>query len=334
LGFVYYIDYQCFTFIKQILTSPDKIVLFVMASVKNWEYLYPVFQRPFLNRNPMIIFKKIAEITDYTVENKKNAFSAGFVPTMGALHEGHLSLVKRSKKENSVTIASIFVNPVQFNDKDDLARYPRTPEKDFELLEKGGCDVVFYPSENEMYPPGEKSLPGFNFGKLEEVMEGASRKGHFKGVATIVYKLLLAVPADRAYFGEKDFQQLAIIREMVRETGFPVEIIGCPTVREPDGLAMSSRNLLLSQEERKEAPLIYRILSEAAEKKNSFSPVEIKKWIVQRINQSPVLKTEYVEIADEATLQPVIGWEPEIPSRIFIAVKAGKIRLIDNIPVT
>lgn len=254
--------------------------------------------------------------------------SIGFVPTMGALHKGHVSLVERSVAENDITVVSIFVNPTQFNDKNDLKNYPRMPEKDIAMLDAAGVDVVFMPTEDEIYPEPDTRV--FDFGMLDKVMEGKFRPGHFNGVAQVVSKLFDIVEPHRAYFGQKDYQQLAIIRAMVRMLDYKIEIIGCPIVREPDGLAMSSRNLLLTPEHRNSAPLIYKTLAEARNKTNDLSVKEMIDWVINGINADPNLKVEYFELVDADSLLPVQGWDH--PNGIVgcIAVWAGNIRLIDN----
>lgn len=253
----------------------------------------------------------------------------GFVPTMGALHQGHLSLVMRSKRENEVTVVSIFVNPTQFNDSRDLEKYPRTLDADINLLSQVGCDIVFAPTVDEMYP--EKDTRIFNFGTLETVMEGKHRPGHFNGVAQIVSKLFDAVQPHIAYFGEKDFQQLAIIREMVKQLNYTITIAGCPIVRESSGLALSSRNMLLSAEEHKKAPIIYQILSESCIFVAQKQPHEIRNWVLNKF-QNTGLDVEYFEIVDGYSLQPVSSWNESDYIVGCIAVFCGKIRLIDNIP--
>lgn len=253
----------------------------------------------------------------------------GFVPTMGALHQGHLSLVMRSKRENEVTVVSIFVNPTQFNDSRDLEKYPRTLDADINLLSQVGCDVVFAPTVDEMYP--EKDTRIFNFGTLETVMEGKHRPGHFNGVAQIVSKLFDAVQPHIAYFGEKDFQQLAIIREMVKQLNYTITIAGCPIVRESSGLALSSRNMLLSAEEHKKAPIIYQILSESCIFVAQKQPHEVRNWVLNKF-QNTGLDVEYFEIVDGYSLQPVSSWNESDYIVGCIAVFCGKIRLIDNIP--
>lgn len=251
------------------------------------------------------------------------------VPTMGALHEGHASLVRRSVAENDVTVVSVFVNPTQFNDKNDLQNYPRTLDADCNLLEKVGADIVFAPNVEEMYP--EEDTRVFSFAPLDTVMEGAFRPGHFNGVAQIVSKLFYAVEPDKAYFGEKDFQQLAIIREMVRQLALDVEIVGCPIVREHDGLAMSSRNTLLSSEERERALTISRTLFQSLEYAKSNSLLETKAFVENVINNTSGLQLEYYQIVDGNTLQEIEEWSDSEYVVGCIALFCGKVRLIDNI---
>lgn len=277
----------------------------------------------------MELFQTARELIDAINLKRQQKPAIGFVPTMGALHPGHISLVKRSVSGNDLTVVSIFVNPTQFNDRNDLTNYPRTLEKDLNLLSQNGCDFVFTPSESEMYPEPDKRQ--FSFGSLEQVMEGKHRPGHFNGVAQIVSKLFSIVPAGKAYFGEKDFQQIAIIRKLVEMLNFPVEIVPCPIFREEDGLAMSSRNMLLSGVQRQNAPVIYHTLRESLEKTKIMSVEELKEWVIRTINQNPELETEYFDIVDESTLQSIRSWDDHGLKRGCIAVKVGKIRLIDNI---
>ncbi len=253
----------------------------------------------------------------------------GLVPTMGALHNGHISLVKRCRTECATVVASVFVNPTQFNDPEDLKNYPRTPEADAAMLEAAGTDILFMPDTAEMYP--EEDTRVFDFSPLDSVMEGSHRPGHFNGVAQIVSKLFESVRPDKAYFGEKDFQQLAIIRELNRRCGYGIQVIGCPTLRDSDGLALSSRNLLLTPEQRTAAPRIYRTLSEAATLSRQMTVEETVRWVTEKINASGQLKTEYFLITDEQTLRPIGTWDESKSPRGFVAVKAGKVRLIDNI---
>lgn len=253
----------------------------------------------------------------------------GFVPTMGALHKGHISLVHKSVHANDITVVSIFVNPTQFNDKEDLLKYPRTLEADSVLLEESGADFIFAPSVEEVYP--EKDNRMFSYPPLDTVMEGAFRPGHFNGVCQVVSKLFEMVKPNRAYFGEKDFQQLAIIRKMVRTENIPVEIVGCPIVREEDGLAMSSRNMRLSAIERENALKISRTLFESLNFASTHSLYETKQLVEKTIEESQGLQLEYFSIVDGNTLQEVSNWD-ESPYIIgCITVFCGPVRLIDNI---
>jgi pantoate--beta-alanine ligase len=261
---------------------------------------------------------------------------AGFVPTMGALHQGHLSLVERAVRECPVVIVSIFVNPTQFNDRNDLKNYPRTPSKDLEMLSAvlREDDIVFMPPVEEIYP--EEDLRQFNFGNLDNVMEALRRPGHFNGVGQVVSKLFTMVRPGRAYFGIKDFQQLAVIKELVRQMNINIEIVPCEIVREPDGLAMSSRNRLLEPEIRKNAPVIYSTLTRAAGMLQTTDIPRIRNFVLETINSVPGFNVEYFEIADDVELIPAESKSQMIPGRNYyacIAVKAGKIRLIDNVQV-
>lgn len=253
----------------------------------------------------------------------------GFVPTMGALHAGHRSLVERARRECATVVVSVFVNPTQFNDKTDLKNYPRTPEADLRLLEEVGADYVFMPSVEEVYP--EPDTRTFDFGMIDKVMEGATRPGHFNGVAQVVSRLFDLVKPAKAYFGEKDFQQIAVIREMVRQLRIPVEIIPCPIVRGEDGLALSSRNTLLDTDHRTAAPYIYKILKAAVEKSHQTTPDQLAAWVTAQVESNPLLKVIYFQVVDAATMQQVRTWEESPAIQGCIAVQAGDIRLIDNI---
>ena len=266
-----------------------------------------------------------AELSVLKAQGKK----VGLVPTMGALHAGHASLVKRSVNENEVTVVSVFVNPTQFNDKNDLVKYPRTPEADCRLLEECGAAFVFAPSVEEMYP--EPDTRQFSYAPLDTVMEGAFRPGHFNGVCQIVSKLFEAVKPHRAYFGEKDFQQLAIIREMVRQMQFDLEIVGCPIVREEDGLALSSRNARLSAEERENALKISQTLFKSRTFAATHTVSETLKFVEDAIAAVPGLRLEYFEIVDGNTLQKVDNWNQTSYVVGCITVFCGDVRLIDNI---
>ncbi|MEI7594331.1 MAG: pantoate--beta-alanine ligase [Bacteroidota bacterium] len=276
----------------------------------------------------MEIFYRIAELKDFISEAKKKNKIIGFVPTMGALHKGHLSLVSKSNSECDITIASIFVNPIQFNDKKDFEKYPRTNDSDIFLLKHAECDAVFIPSVNEMYP--EEVNMVYNFGILENVMEGRFRPGHFNGVAIVVKRLFELVPADKSFFGEKDFQQLLIIKDLVKQLNLKMEIIGCPIVREPDGLAMSSRNVRLSEDERKEASNINKILSEAKGKYKNLDINLLKAEVESKISSFPKMKLDYFEIVNRNTLEPVENWDDYEELIECIAVFVGEVRLIDN----
>ena len=253
----------------------------------------------------------------------------GFVPTMGALHAGHRSLVERARRECATVVVSVFVNPTQFNDKTDLKNYPRTPEADLRLLEEVGADYVFMPSVEEVYP--EPDTRTFDFGMIDKVMEGATRPGHFNSVAQVVSRLFDLVKPAKAYFGEKDFQQIAVIREMVRQLRIPVEIIPCPIVRGEDGLALSSRNTLLDTDHRTAAPLIYKVLKAAVEKSHQTTPDQLAAWVTAQVESNPLLKVIYFQVVDAATMQQVRTWEESPAIQGCIAVQAGDIRLIDNI---
>ena len=265
-----------------------------------------------------------AELTVLRAQGKK----VGLVPTMGALHVGHASLVKRSVSENGVTVVSVFVNPTQFNDKNDLAKYPRTLDADCRLLEDCGAAFAFAPSVEEMYP--QPDTREFSYAPLDTVMEGAFRPGHFNGVCQIVSKLFDAIQPDRAYFGEKDFQQLAIIREMVRQMNYKLEIVGCPIVREEDGLALSSRNKRLSAQERENALNISRTLFKSRTFATSHTVSETQKMVEEAIEAAPGLRLEYFEIVDGNTLQKVNSWEDAQYVVGCITVFCGEVRLIDN----
>ena len=260
---------------------------------------------------------------------RKAGKKIGFVPTMGALHEGHASLVRRAVEENDIVVVSDFVNPTQFNDKNDLLKYPRTLEADCELLQKEGAAFVFAPSVEEIYP--EPDTRQFSYAPLDTVMEGKFRPGHFNGVCQVVSKLFMIVEPDKAYFGEKDFQQLAIIREMVKQMHFPLEIVGCPIVREEDGLALSSRNARLSEEQRQQALNISKTLFASKEYADTHSVAETQKFVEDSIASSEGLELEYFELVDGTTLQKISDWNETDYVVGCITVFCGEVRLIDNI---
>ena len=275
----------------------------------------------FTEKQPLKVF-----LSQLKAQNK----TVGFVPTMGALHLGHLSLVKKAKKKNDVVVVSIFVNPTQFNNQEDLKKYPKTLKEDISLLEKVNCDVIFCPSVEEMYAKNIIS-DEFNFDGLEHQMEGKFREGHFNGVGTIVKHLFEIVEPEKAYFGQKDFQQLQIVKNMVKKHDLPVKVKGCPIFREDDGLAMSSRNVRLNKVQRKAAPFIYKVLKKVKKKFKTENIEEITNWVEQKFENHQVLQLEYFTIADEKSLKTAITIDSDKKYRAFIAVFAGEIRLIDNI---
>jgi len=277
----------------------------------------------------MLVFAKIKSIKQ-TIKSLKKGTSIGFVPTMGALHKGHFSLIKQAKKENDIVVVSIFVNPTQFNKKEDLINYPKTIDKDLALLKSIYCDIVFTPTVEEIYNNNIKSEL-FDFDGLEHQMEGKFRDGHFNGVGTIVKRLFEIVTPAKSYFGEKDFQQLQIIRKMTEKHQIPTKVIGCEIYREQDGLAMSSRNNRLTKEHRAIAPFIYKTLKKAKKEFGINNALEVYKWVENEFKKQPLLELEYFEIANEETLQPIQNKETKQKYRAFIAVFADKIRLIDNI---
>lgn len=277
----------------------------------------------------MNIYKTAEELRSFVTEERKQGHRIAFVPTMGALHEGHLSLVRRALKENDCCIVSVFVNPTQFNNPRDLETYPRTLDADSHLLASIGTTALFAPAVETIYPEPDTRV--FHVGAVAEVMEGKYRPGHFNGVMQVVSRLFDLVQPDCAYFGEKDFQQIAVLRAMAREIKSPVEIIACPIVREEDGLARSSRNALLSEEGRAQAPNIYRILSESRTWSKELSPKAVIERATQLLDAIPTLRVEYFEIVDADTLQPITRWEDSPKPHGCITVYCGEVRLIDNI---
>ena len=294
----------------------------------------------------MIIINHIQELQHHLNIAKSNGKTIGFVPTMGALHQGHIELVKKSISENNITVCSIFVNPTQFNDLSDLEKYPRTLENDSKLLAAVNCNIVFAPEIMEMYTQKELDLKikniedkswtdgkAVDFGILDKVMEGAQRPGHFNGVAQVVSKLFRIVQPNKAYFGQKDFQQLAIIRSMTKQLEMPIEIIACAIVREADGLAMSSRNVRLTEKERSIAPLIYKTLSAVKDKAHTLSVTELKSFAEKQIATEPLMQLEYFEIANAETLEIITELKSNTTAVACIALKLGNVRLIDNVVI-
>jgi pantoate--beta-alanine ligase len=276
----------------------------------------------------MEVLKTVAEIKEL---RGKLPAPVGFVPTMGYLHEGHLVLVRQARAENASVVVSIFVNPTQFGPRGDFKEYPRDPERDLALLEKEGVDVVFMPSVDEVYPPGFNSW--VEVGRIAQRLEGASRPGHFRGVATVVARLFNIVQPDRAYFGQKDAQQLLVVKNMVAELDMKLEVIGVPTVREPDGLAMSSRNTYLNPEERKAALVLYQtlMLAQRLYSNGEKDAKAIRRQMRELIQKQPLADIDYISIADAETLDELDEVKP--PALVSLAVKIGKTRLIDNVVV-
>ena len=277
----------------------------------------------------MNVFNTKAELALFIADAKSKKLSIGFVPTMGALHDGHMSLIRRSVSENPITVCSIFVNPTQFNNKKDFERYPITIDEDLKKLEKEKCDAIFLPSVQEMYP--EQDNTQYDLGGIDKPMEGIFRPGHFNGMAMIVLKLFAAVNADIAYFGEKDFQQLAIIKYISKKYNVPTKVVGCPTLRDADGLAMSSRNILLNTDQRKNALAISQTLFGAKEKINKESITNVKEWAKKNIEQTSNLRLEYFEIVNSETLESIKDWKDAENINACIAAYAEEVRLIDNI---
>ena len=277
----------------------------------------------------MKVFESVKELRAEL--DKAEQSGIGFVPTMGALHAGHRSLVERARRENNTVVVSVFVNPTQFNDKNDLKHYPRTPEADARLLEEAGADFVLMPSVEEIYPQPDSRQ--FDFGLIDKVMEGATRPGHFNGVAQVVSRLFDIVRPARAYFGEKDFQQIAVIKSMVAQLALPIEIVECAIIRGEDGLALSSRNTLLDAAHRAAAPHIYATLHAAVSNSQEMTPAQLKAWVTAEVERNPLLKVIYYQSVDARTMQEVATWDDSPRIQGCIAVQAGDIRLIDNIRI-
>lgn len=276
----------------------------------------------------MKIIRTVEELRSEVAVSRAQGCSVGLVPTMGALHAGHVSLIDKARADNDIVVVSVFVNPTQFNNPDDLRTYPRTEEADCQKLEAAGVDFAFIPSVEEIYPEPDNRV--FDLGPVAEVMEGAMRPGHFNGVAQIVSKLFRMVEPDRAYFGEKDFQQIAVIKRMVEIEGIKIEIVECPIKRHDDGLAMSSRNVRLSAEQRSIAPNIARILAESLDYAKCHGVAETKQHVIDEINAYKEMEVEYYEIVDALTMQPIADWKDAKQAVGCITVYLGDVRLIDN----
>ncbi len=279
----------------------------------------------------MLILKTIGEVNAWHENMRQDQKSIGFVQTMGALHPGHISLIRKANLENDVVACSIFVNPIQFNNPEDLEKYPRTFDDDIRRLEEVACDVLFAPTVSEMYPGKDIVNDNYNFGHLDKVLEGQYRPGHFNGVAVVVRKLLEIIKPQRAYFGMKDYQQLKIVEALVKYHEMPVDIVACPTLREKDGLAMSSRNVRLSHHERVIAPVIHRVLTEIKDKTNQLTPKEAQIWGVNQLNNYAEIQVEYLQIVGADDLLPIENWDEKKGVVVLVAAYLGKVRLIDNV---
>jgi pantoate--beta-alanine ligase len=280
----------------------------------------------------MHIFTTAADLQSFVEASRRAGRRIGLVPTMGALHEGHLQLVQAAAADCDDVVASIFVNPTQFNNPDDLRLYPRLPEQDTAMLAGAGCTALFMPPVEEVYP--QPTVLRFDFGALERVMEGAHRPGHFNGVATVVSKLFHLARPHRAYFGQKDFQQVAVVRQLIADLSFDLELVVAPTIRETDGLAMSSRNRRLSAEARAVAPLLYQVLTQAASQvRQGLAPAQVQTQALAALAQEPQFTPEYFEVADAQTLQPLAHYTAGRPVVLCVAAHLGGVRLIDNIVV-
>ena len=276
----------------------------------------------------MRVFQQISELKTYISLQKQERQIIGFVPTMGALHQGHISLINASKKECDITVCSIFVNPTQFNNANDLSRYPRTPEVDMQLLEEAGCDVLYMPDVKDIYPTTDTRQ--FHFGYLDTILEAEHRPGHYNGVGQVVSILLTGIEPNKAFFGSKDFQQVMIVKALVKQLKLPVEIISCPILREEDGLAMSSRNMLLTPAERTIAKLVPKMMEEARYIAKQIGVSAAKSYILNEVAKVPIMKLDYYEVCDIETLEPLTALKPNQHAISLIAVFVGNIRLIDN----
>jgi pantoate--beta-alanine ligase len=279
----------------------------------------------------MLVLRKIKEIEEVITRQKQKGCTIGFVPTMGALHKGHISLIAYSRQQTGFTVCSIFVNPNQFNNQSDLAHYPRTPDADIAMLEAAGCDVLYMPEVNDVYP--EKDTRVFNFGYLDTILEGAHRPGHFNGVGQVVSILLQGVKPDKAFFGSKDYQQVMVVKELVRQLHLAVEIVACPILREPDGLAMSSRNTRLTPGERKTAALIPEIMQQARHIALDKGIASAKAYVAEHVSKVEIMKLDYYEICDAETLELLSELSTNRKAVSLIALFVGPVRLIDNLAV-
>ncbi|HUM46165.1 MAG TPA: pantoate--beta-alanine ligase [Chitinophagales bacterium] len=281
----------------------------------------------------MILFKKAAAVTAYLASQKATGKSIGFIPTMGALHRGHISLVERAKGENDLVICSIFVNPTQFNDPKDLEKYPRPIEKDIEMLVEANCNLLFLPAVGDIYPQGLLHLKTYDLGHLENFLEGASRPGHFNGVANVVDRFLQIVNPDRLYLGQKDFQQVKVLEHLVKLKEYSTHIIICPILREENGLAMSSRNVRLTEEQRKQAAIISQTLFFARDHYREYEPGSLQTEVIRRIETFPDARVDYLEFCDTDAFQIIHDWKDARHIVVVTAVMVGNVRLLDNVVI-
>jgi len=277
----------------------------------------------------MILFKKAGDINNFLIKNRKQGNTAGFIPTMGALHRGHISLLQKAKQTETISVCSIFVNPTQFNDSKDFENYPSTIEKDIDQLEKAGCDVLFLPAVTEMYPGGIKNTKHYDLGYLETVLEGKYRPGHFQGVCQVVHRLLDIIPAEKLYLGQKDYQQCMVIKKLVELENIKTTISICPTLREPDGLAMSSRNLRLPEKNRKKAVKLFDTLSYLKDHIKPGNSEDLLRNLLQNLTTEG-FKVDYLEIANADTLALSTDWDGKTALVALIAAFLDDVRLIDN----
>ncbi len=294
---------------------------------KGLVYIVLSYQKP----DYMIIFHKIENLLQYATKNPQVWSNSGCVPTMGALHSGHLTLIEASKKTSAISIASIFVNPSQFNDPEDFKKYPNTIGNDIRMLEETGCDILFLPDVHEMYPDGWKNKEPYDLGSLETLLEGYYRPGHFQGVCQVVHRLLEIIRPQGLFMGQKDFQQCMVVQKLIDLKELPVQLFTCPTLREPDGLAMSSRNLRLKPEERILAPAIFREMQAIKNDLDKLPLRELESRAFQNLLKAGFQSVDYVSIAEPATLQPLDHWKPGTPAVVLVAAFLGDIRLIDNL---
>ncbi len=278
----------------------------------------------------MKVLRRADELHKYLTEHKLQGISVGFVPTMGSLHQGHLSLIKKCIEQSDICVCSIFVNPTQFNDKADLIKYPRKDDEDIKMLKAAGCDMVYLPNVKDVYPNGMEISEPYNFGQLEFILEGASRPGHYQGVAQVVDRLLQVVQPDVLFLGQKDFQQVKIIKELISQKKFETKVVACPIVREKHGLAMSSRNARLSEEERQEAGLLYKTLMRCKKYYSTFTPVELRKWAIENLNSHHLIEVDYFKICNTETLEEIDTWDAAESVITLAAIFTGPVRLIDN----